>query len=114
MSGLEAAQGALDVKDGPNARQEEVRRHADGRTNAASGKDQMTAWLDRVRDGGWGHIPWHITFEQASELALLIEGYDVAGGIAEVMAISRRVIDDIMRTERTRATALDIWIALFA
>jgi hypothetical protein len=73
----------------------------------------MTDWLKKVAHGDFAAIPWNPTFREASELALLIDGYEVAGGVKKCMAISSRVADDMLRMGRTRASALDIWIALF-
>jgi hypothetical protein len=70
-------------------------------------------WIAKVRDGDFDAIPWLVSFEEASELALLIEGCEVAGSVQRCMAISNRVAGDIRRIGRTPASALDLWIALF-
>ncbi len=70
-------------------------------------------FLKAVRHGDFAAIPMVMTFEEASELALMIEGYEVAGGVRKCMVISNRVLGDIRRFGRTRATALDLWLTLF-
>jgi len=72
----------------------------------------MTDWLKKVADGNFGEIPWNPTFEEASKLALLIDG-DAVAGVEKCMAISNRVAADMRRMGRTRASALDIWLALY-
>jgi len=72
----------------------------------------MTDWLTKVAHGDFAAIPWNPTFEEASELALLIDGYEVAGTVEKCIKISNRVAADLRRMGRTRASALDIWLAL--
>lgn len=70
-------------------------------------------WLIKVRAGDFGAIPTKVTFMEASELALSIDGHAVAGGVARVQAITNRVVEEIRREGRTCASPLDLWIALF-
>ena len=73
----------------------------------------MTEWLDRVRAGDFSAIPVDIAFSSGVGLAHLIDGCAVAGGSAACAEISRRVGDELLRTVKTTASALDLWIALF-
>jgi hypothetical protein len=74
----------------------------------------MGDWIEKVRAGDFKAIPWHVTFDEACQLALLIEGYETAGGHAECFQISRCVVDRIARKVGDRVLALDLWITLFA
>lgn len=74
----------------------------------------MDCWIEKVRAGDLTAIPRFVTFNQACQLALLIEGYEVAGGHAECMQISRCVVDRIARKVGHRVLALDLWLCLFA
>lgn len=71
-------------------------------------------WLIKVRAGDFAAIPTTpVTFLEASEVALSIDGYAITGSVARVQEISNRVVEEFQRTGRTRASALDLWLALF-
>ena len=74
----------------------------------------MSSWLEQVRHGNLDAIPSSITFKDAWEMALLIDGFQVAGSRKMCFAISRRVAKDIRLMDKKRLSALDLWIALFA
>ena len=73
----------------------------------------MANWIEKVRHGDFAAIPWRVSFEQASELALLIDGYGVCGGVEAVVGITNSVLGDLRSMGRTRASPLDLWVALF-
>ena len=74
----------------------------------------MSRWIEKVRAGDLEAIPRYVTFDEACQLALLIDGYNTAGGYAECMAIGRCVVDRIARKVGHRVLALDLWLCLFA
>ena len=74
----------------------------------------MSSWIEKVRAGDFDAIPRYVNFDEACQLALLIDGYETAGGHAECMAIGRCVVDRIARKVGHRVLALDLWLCLFA
>ena len=73
---------------------------------------RLMDWIAKVRHGDFAAIPAVVTFEEACAVASLIDGFGVAGGILESFAIGNRAVGDILRFGRTRASALDAWIAV--
>jgi len=73
----------------------------------------MIGWVEKLRNGDFAAIPWRVSFEEASEVALLIDGYGVCGGVEAVMGITNSVLGDLRSMGRTRASPLDLWVALF-
>jgi len=73
----------------------------------------MRNWIRHVRRGDFAAIPEDLGFNNAAKLALLVDGYDLTGGVTECFAISQRVVAEFRSTASTTATALDLWIALF-
>jgi hypothetical protein len=71
------------------------------------------AWVERVRRGDFAAIPGDLDFATAGGLALLIDGYGVAGGLGPCAAIHDRVLERCLEEDRSGATALDLWIAIF-
>jgi hypothetical protein len=71
------------------------------------------AWVERVRRGDFAAIPADLDFATAGGLALLIDGYGVAGGLGPCAAIHDRVLEHCLEEDRSGATALDLWTALF-
>ena len=69
-------------------------------------------WIAKVRHGDFAAIPEVMSFQDACEFASLIDGFELVGGILESFAIGNRVVGDILRFGRTRASALDTWIAV--
>ena len=70
-------------------------------------------WTRRVRSGEFAAIPEDVTFESSAALAMMIDGYGVGGDPAACRAILDRVLATGEKAEEV-ATALDLWIALFA
>jgi hypothetical protein len=66
-----------------------------------------------VRSGDFAAIPEGNTFEGSAGLAMMIDGYGVGGDPAACRAILDRVLAPADKAEKA-ATALDLWIALFA
>jgi hypothetical protein len=73
----------------------------------------MGDWIEKVRAGDFNAIPWHVTFDEACQLALLIDGHETAGGFFECIEISRCVVDRIAGKVGDRILALDLWLCLF-
>lgn len=71
------------------------------------------AWVERVRRGDFAAIPADLDFATAGGLALLIDGYGVAGGLGPCVAIHDTVLERCLEEDRSGATALDLWIAIF-
>jgi hypothetical protein len=71
------------------------------------------AWVERVRRGDFAAIPRDLDFASAGGLALLIDGYGVAGGVGQCAAIHDRVLQRCLEDDRSGATALDLWISIF-
>lgn len=74
---------------------------------------ELESWIKNVRAGDFTSIPADLTFESGVELAHLIDGYRVKGGVIECGNAARPVIAEIRRTGRSTASALDIWASLF-
>ena len=73
----------------------------------------MKLWLTRVRAGDFSAIPSNIDFHSSWELAHLIDGYELVGGFRKCAEIRGRLTADYRRAGRFRASALDLWVALF-
>ena len=70
-------------------------------------------WTRRVRSGDFAAIPEGVTFESSAALAMMIDGYGVGGDPAACRPVLDRVLAPGEKAEEA-ATALDLWIALFA
>jgi hypothetical protein len=73
----------------------------------------MNLWIERVKVGDFSAIPERLDFVSSSAFAHLIDGYGLTGGVSECAKVSRKVLESKKRGKRVRATALDLWIALF-
>ncbi len=71
------------------------------------------AWVERVRRGDFAAIPADLDFAMAGGLALLIDGYGVAGGVGPCAAIHDRVLERCLEEDSSGATALDLWLSIF-
>ena len=73
----------------------------------------MKPWINKVRAGDFAAIPANMDFDEASELALVIDGFGLTGGVPQLMKLSNRVAFEISVSGWTTASALDRWLALF-
>ena len=73
----------------------------------------MQPWIKKVRAGQFAAIPTNMNFAEASELALVLDGYALTGGFTECMKITNRITFEMRMSGGTTASALDRWIALF-
>jgi hypothetical protein len=73
----------------------------------------MKTWVKRVWAGDFSAIPHNLDFLTSAEIAHLIDGYELTGGVTQCGAVMRHVLRRRYYRGRFRASALDLWVALF-
>ena len=58
-------------------------------------------------------MPNPFTWDQSVKFAHIIDGYGVAGGVEQCMAITQNAIDSEPDPDDRAASALTLWVALF-
>ena len=83
----------------------------------SSGADTRNGmiWVRKVHEDAYFRcIPEMVSFEEGREFAFLLDGFQVAGGMLASFAVTNRVVGDFCRYNRPRASALDMWVALYS
>lgn len=86
-----------------------VRRHLAGRSELAAG------WLGTVQAGAFKAIPDELDWQQSLELAMLIDGYELAGDlrIEDPMVFADRQLQTATQTGLWSGNAAELWVTLF-
>jgi len=73
----------------------------------------MQTWRERVRAGDFAAIRTDLDFKNSVALAHLIDGYELTGGFVRRGEILCRTLERCPETDRSHASALDLWVAIF-
>jgi hypothetical protein len=71
------------------------------------------AWLEAIAAGDFTALPEDLRWADTDRLAILIDGYGLAGSHARAAVLHRDVLDELRQTGTSTAPACDLWVALF-
>ena len=82
--------------------------------------DATNAWINQVAKGPWDQIPINLTYDQADDLAMLVDGYRVAESLGDnegrsgrAAAISAEQVRSFSCEGKWIGSAAELWVTLF-
>lgn len=73
----------------------------------------MGTWEDQVLAGDFSAIPFPFRWTESARFAHLLDGYDEAGGTAELARLANGMLELRLMTGRWTGDARQLWMCLF-